>query len=282
MKKIFTARRLVIGVIITILTLGVLTFSSYSLRSDKGPSMPNRMLNDITSWISNTVALPVGGVQHGFNSIDNLISTYQENKQMSAKVDELAQAKVRLQVMRSENKALKEQLKLTDTLTDYSLVNASVISRSPVNWQTQLIIDQGSNAGIKKNMPVMGSGGLVGRISQVSNTSAKVELLSDNSQTANRFAIRIATDNGEMVDGLITGFNQTKNKILMEYVTSDVEIKPGDKVTTSGLGGVTPAGLFVGTVSSVEANDYGLSKKIYIKPSMNFNNIPVVSVAIQK
>ena len=123
---------------------------------------------------------------------------------------------------------------------------------------------------------------MVGRISQVSNTSSKVELLSDNSQTANRFAIRIATDKGQMVDGLITGFNQTKNKILMEYVTSDVEIKPGDKVTTSGLGGVTPAGLFVGTVSSVEANDYGLSKKIYIKPSMNFNNIPVVSVAIQK
>ena len=154
MKKIFTARRLVIGFIITILTLGVLTFSSYSLRSDKGPSMPNRMLNDVTSWISNTVSIPVGGVQHGFNSIDNLISTYQENKQMSAKVDELAQAKVQLQVMRSENKALKDQLKLTDTLTDYSLVNASVISRSPVNWQTQLVIDQGSNAGIKKNMPV--------------------------------------------------------------------------------------------------------------------------------
>lgn len=282
MKKVFTARRLVVGVFIAMITVGVLTLSSYSLRSDKSPSLPNRIVNDITGWISNVAAIPLGGVSHGFDSVGNLMSTYQENQQMNSKVDELAQAKVQLQVTKAENKALKEQLKLDDTLTDYSVVNASVISRSPVNWQSQLIINQGSNAGIKKNMPVMGSGGLIGRISRVDTTSSKVELLSDNSQTADRFAIRIVADDNKFVDGLITGFDQGKNKILMEYVTSDADIKPGDKVATSGLGGVTPAGLYVGEVSSVEANDYGLSKKIYIKPSTDFNNIPMVSVAIPK
>ncbi|KRN75698.1 hypothetical protein IV73_GL000193 [Weissella kandleri] len=282
MKKVFTARRLVVGVFIAMITVGVLTLSSYSLRSDKSPSLPNRIVNDITGWISNVAAIPLGGVSHGFDSVGNLMSTYQENQQMNSKVDELAQAKVQLQVTKAENKDLKEQLKLDDTLTDYSVVNASVISRSPVNWQSQLIINQGSNAGIKKNMPVMGSGGLIGRISRVDTTSSKVELLSDNSQTADRFAIRIVADDNKFVDGLITGFDQGKNKILMEYVTSDADIKPGDKVATSGLGGVTPAGLYVGEVSSVEANDYGLSKKIYIKPSTDFNNIPMVSVAIPK
>lgn len=282
MKKVFTARRLVVGVFIAMITVGVLTLSSYSLRSDKSPSLPNRIVNDITGWISNVAAIPLGGISHGFDSVGNLMSTYQENQQMNSKVDELAQAKVQLQVTKAENKALKEQLKLDDTLTDYSVVNASVISRSPVNWQSQLIINQGSNAGIKKNMPVMGSGGLIGRISRVDTTSSKVELLSDNSQTADRFAIRIVADDNKFVDGLITGFDQGKNKILMEYVTSDADIKPGDKVATSGLGGVTPAGLYVGEVSSVEANDYGLSKKIYIKPSTDFNNIPMVSVAIPK
>ncbi|MFL1695484.1 rod shape-determining protein MreC [Weissella kandleri] len=282
MKKVFTARRLVVGVLIAMITVGVLTLSSYSLRSDKSPSLPNRIVNDITGWISNVAAIPLGGVSHGFDSVGNLMSTYQENQQMNSKVDELAQAKVQLQVTKAENKALKEQLKLDDTLTDYSVVNASVISRSPVNWQSQLIINQGSNAGIKKNMPVMGSGGLIGRISRVDTTSSKVELLSDNNQTADRFAIRIVAGDNKVVDGLITGFDQGKNKILMEYVTSDADIKPGDKVATSGLGGVTPAGLYVGEVSSVEANDYGLSKKIYIKPSTDFNNIPMVSVAIPK
>ena len=66
----------------------------------------------------------------------------------------------------------------------------------------------------------------------------------------------------------------------MGQITSDVDVKKGDLVTTSGLGGVTPAGLYVGKVASVGKDNYGLSKKIYIKPATDFNNVPVVSVAI--
>ncbi|MDR3241366.1 MAG: rod shape-determining protein MreC [Lactobacillaceae bacterium] len=282
MKKIFSSRRLVVAVIIAIITIGVITISSQSNQSQKEPSIPSRIISDITGWMSDVVAIPIGGVHNGFNSLENLMSTYTENQKMNSQVDELAQAKVQLQVLRSENKALKEQLNIDNTLTDYTVVSASVISRSPVNWQSQLIINRGTNAGIRKNMPVMGSGGLVGRISQVDTTSSKVELLSDNSQLSDRFAIRIATSNNQVVDGIITGFDQSKNRIVMEDITSDVEIKKGDLVTTSGLGGVTPAGLFVGKVGSVKTDDYGLSKKVYIKPSTDFNNIPVVSIAMPK
>jgi len=282
MKKIFSSRRLVVAVIIAIITIGVITISSQSNQSQKEPSIPSRIISDITGWMSDVVAIPIGGVHNGFNSLENLMSTYTENQKMNSQVDELAQAKVQLQVLRSENKALKEQLNIDNTLTDYTVVSASVISRSPVNWQSQLIINRGANAGIRKNMPVMGSGGLVGRISQVDTTSSKVELLSDNSQLSDRFAIRIATSNNQVVDGIITGFDQSKNRIVMEDITSDVDIKKGDLVTTSGLGGVTPAGLFVGKVGSVKTDDYGLSKKVYIKPSTDFNNIPVVSIAMPK
>ncbi|WP_373770664.1 rod shape-determining protein MreC, partial [Weissella soli] len=215
-------------------------------------------------------------------SLQNLLNTYQTNQKLTSRVDELAQAKVQLQIVKNENKALKAQLKLNDTLTDYDVVNAVVVSRSPVNWQTQLVINQGSSAGIKKGMSVMGSGGLVGRVTQVNTTNAKVELLSDNNQTSDRFAIRVTTTSGDTVDGIITGFNQSKNRIVMGDTTSNTTVKKGDLVTTSGLGGVTPSGLYVGKVSSVVTDDYGLSKKIYIEPATDFNNIPVVSVAIPK
>ncbi|WP_075270042.1 rod shape-determining protein MreC [Weissella jogaejeotgali] len=280
MKNIFTSRRLVIGVIVVIVAIGAITLGARAHNSEKEPSLPVRVISDVSGWTSNIVNTPIRAVKGGFDSIDELMNTYQENGRLTKKVDDLAQTKVQLQVLQQENRALKDQLKISNTLTDYKVVNAVVTSRSPSSWQTQLIIDKGTNAGLKKGLSVMGSGGLIGRITQVNTTNAKVELISDNSQVSDRFAIRVQNGDGETVDGIVTSFNQSKNLIVMGQITSSVSVKKGDLVTTSGLGGVTPSGLYVGKVEKVGSDNYGLSKKIYIKPATDFNNIPVVSVAI--
>ena len=280
MKNILTSRRLVVAVIVAIVTIGVIVISSRAQNSQKEPSLPTRVVSDVSGWVSSVVSSPVKAVSGGYEAVSGLLNTYKENQALTEKVDDLAQAKVQLQTLQAENRALKDQLQIENTLTDYKVVNAVVISRSPSNWQSQLIVNKGSNAGIKKGMSVMGSGGLIGRVSEVNTTNAKVELLSDDSQVADRFAIRVANKNGDVVDGIVTSFNQEKNLIVMGQITSDVALEKGDLVTTSGFGGVTPAGLYVGKVQKISQDDYGLSKKIYIKPATDFNNIPVVSVAI--
>lgn len=280
MKNILTSRRLVVAVIVAIVTIGVIVISSRAQNSQKEPSLPTRVVSDVSGWVSSVVSSPVKAVSGGYEAVSGLLNTYKENQALTEKVDDLAQAKVQLQTLQAENRALKDQLQIENTLTDYKVVNAVVISRSPSNWQSQLIVNKGSNAGIKKGMSVMGSGGLIGRVSEVNTTNAKVELLSDDSQVADRFAIRVSNKDGEVVDGIVTSFNQEKNLIVMGQITSDVALEKGDLVTTSGLGGVTPAGLYVGKVQKISQDDYGLSKKIYIKPATDFNNIPVVSVAI--
>ncbi|WP_195307492.1 rod shape-determining protein MreC [Weissella confusa] len=280
MKNILTSRRLVVAVIVAIVTIGLIVISSRAQNSQKEPSLPTRVVSDVSGWVSSVVSSPVKAVSGGYEAVSGLLNTYKENQALTEKVDDLAQAKVQLQTLQAENRALKDQLQIENTLTDYKVVNAVVISRSPSNWQSQLIVNKGSNAGIKKGMSVMGSGGLIGRVSEVNTTNAKVELLSDDSQVADRFAIRVANKDGEVVDGIVTSFNQEKNLIVMGQITSDVALEKGDLVTTSGLGGVTPAGLYVGKVQKISQDDYGLSKKIYIKPATDFNNIPVVSVAI--
>ncbi|MGM7274067.1 rod shape-determining protein MreC [Weissella confusa] len=280
MKNILTSRRLVVAVIVAIVTIGVIVISSRAQNSQKEPSLPTRVVSDVSGWVSSVVSSPVKAVSGGYEAVSGLLNTYKENQALTEKVDDFAQAKVQLQTLQAENRALKDQLQIENTLTDYKVVNAVVISRSPSNWQSQLIVNKGSNAGIKKGMSVMGSGGLIGRVSEVNTTNAKVELLSDDSQVADRFAIRVANKDGEVVDGIVTSFNQEKNLIVMGQITSDVALEKGDLVTTSGLGGVTPAGLYVGKVQKISQDDYGLSKKIYIKPATDFNNIPVVSVAI--
>lgn len=280
MKNIFTSRRLVVTVIVAIVTIGVITLSSRARSSQKEPALPTRVVSDVSGWVSGVVSSPVKALSSSYAAITDLLNTYNENEKLTTKIDDLAQSKVQLQTLQAENRALKDQLKIDGTLSDYKVVNAVVISRSPSNWQSQLIINKGTNAGLKKGLSVMGSGGLIGRITQVNTTNAKVELLSDDSQVADRFAIRVTNSNSEVIDGIVTSFNQSKNLIVMGQITSDVDVKKGDLVTTSGLGGVTPAGLYVGKVASVGKDNYGLSKKIYIKPATDFNNVPVVSVAI--
>ncbi|MBZ6069742.1 rod shape-determining protein MreC [Weissella cibaria] len=280
MKNIFTSRRLVVTVIVAIVTIGVITLSSRARSSQKEPALPTRVVSDVSGWVSGVVSSPVKALSSSYAAITDLLNTYNENEKLTTKIDDLAQSKVQLQTLQAENRALKDQLKIDGTLTDYKVVNAVVISRLPSNWQSQLIINKGTNAGLKKGLSVMGSGGLIGRITQVNTTNAKVELLSDDSQVADRFAIRVTNSNSEVIDGIVTSFNQSKNLIVMGQITFDVDVKKGDLVTTSGLGGVTPAGLYVGKVASVGKDNYGLSKKIYIKPATDFNNVPVVSVAI--
>src|SRR5699024_1855652 len=97
------------------------------------------------------VALPANGLRGSVSSISELLNTYQENQQLKKQVSELAQTKVRDQTLAKENKQLKQEIKLNDSLTDYTAITAAVITRTPSSWQNQVVINKGSSAGVVKN-----------------------------------------------------------------------------------------------------------------------------------
>ena len=127
--------------------------------------------------------------------------------------------------------------------------------------------------------PRLVDGGLVGRIVEVNKTNSKVELLSDTNEASSRFAISIGGSSDQLVNGIITGYNADRNELVMGQVSSKAKIKKGTKVVTSGMGGVTPKGLYVGKVARIGKDDYGLAQKVYITPASNFNDINIVTVA---
>src|SRR5699024_4708222 len=104
-------------------------------------------------------------------------------------------------------------------------VTAAVLTRTPSSWQQQLVINKGQSSGIKKNMPVMSDGGLVGRIVEVNKTNSKVELLSDTNEASSRFAISIGGSSDQLVNGIITGYNADRNELVMGQVSSKAKIK---------------------------------------------------------
>lgn len=281
MRKIFSSRTVVTMIIAFIVIIGLITGSNWLAKRTNTPPFIQRFGNDLAGGVSRIIAVPTTAIGQTANSIGNLLDTFEENRTLKSKLDQFAQDKVRLQTVEEENRSLKKQLGLQATLTDYKTVSAVTISRSPTTWQSQLVINKGTNTGLKKGMPVLSGAGIIGRISEVNTTNAKVALISDTSEDANRFAITIKGGSGD-VNGIVTGFNREKNQLIMGQVTSNSTIKSGDLVETSGLGGVIPAGLYVGKVARVTKDDYGLSKRIYIEPAADLGNITTVMVAVSQ
>ena len=282
MQKFFSNRKLVIAIVVFIISFGLMSVS-VAIRDKKStPPLIQQFGNDVAGAVDRVIAWPVNGLQSATNSVSDLLNTYQENQKLKKQVDQLAQAKVSAQTTRAENKQLRKQLKLNNSLSDYTTVTANVLTRTPSSWMNQLVISKGATSGVKKNMPVMSQKGLIGRVVEVNQTNSKVELIS-NTQFVFwiKFAIQITNSAGKTVNGIISGYDKSNNLLEMGSVTSNVKIKKGDKVVTSGLGGNTPKGLYVGTVASVKQDDYGLASEVEITPAADLSDLTVVTVAEQ-
>lgn len=280
MKKFLQNKKLLSAFIIVIVIIAVLG-GSVSLRNRRNsPLFIQSFGNDIVAVGSRIVDVPLGLISGGLNNVDSLLNTQQENDYLKSKVTDLGQTKARNQALAAENKQLKAALKLKNTLTGYSLINASVISRSPDTWSDLLVINKGSSSGIAKNQAVMCGGGVIGRVIEVSAASSKIELITTTDKSANRFAVQATATNGKTVHGLITV--NTNGGLAFTQVVDSNKLKKGTKVYTSGMGGNSPKGLLIGTVEATTRDSFGLSNMINIKPAGEINDPSVVSVIVRK
>ncbi|UQS85175.1 rod shape-determining protein MreC [Apilactobacillus apisilvae] len=282
MHKFFSNRKWVIVIVCLVLSIGFMTLSVSTRNNRAMPPFIQRFGNDIVGIADTVVAFPINTVRHGSENINNLINTYKENQRLKTQVDNVVATKVKNQAVEQENSQLKRQLKMNSGMTDYTPINAEVLSRTPSAWQNQLIINKGQSAGVKKYMPVLGGNGLIGRISEVNTTNSKVELISNNSDSNNKFSVQIINRKGKIVNGLINGFDRSTGELVMGHLNTKIQLQKGDKVSTNGLGGITPKGLYVGSVSKNKKDDYGTSSKIYIKSPSDINDLEAVTVAAKQ
>lgn len=279
MQKPFFNKKLVITMVSLIITFLLIAFSIFVRNDRSTPSFIQNIGNSAAGIVDKVVNAPVEGISRVTGSVSNLTDTYQENAQLKKKLDSMNALQVENETLKQENKQLKQQLSLNKSLTSYDDISAYVISRSPSTWQNQIVISKGSNAGITKGSAVVSDKGLIGRVMEVNKNSSKVELVTTQDDAADRFAVQLIDNNGQTVNGLITGYDTDTNLLVMGQITSKENAKKGTQVITSGLGGTTPKGLFVGTVEKVVNQQAGFPTKIYIKPAADMTNLNVVTVA---
>ncbi|WP_314680204.1 rod shape-determining protein MreC [uncultured Granulicatella sp.] len=272
MNPIFSNKKLIGWVLGGIVTLLLITFSL-----TVGSNIVSQGVNDVTNILGRMLAYPANSVNDFMESISNLTNTYQENQTLKQKVETIYELEVQLNDLKKDNEKMKEALKLQDTLNDYTLINATVIARNPDTWRDIVTINKGANDGLTPQMSVMSDNGLVGKVLDVNPTSARVALLSNNDNTLVRVAAMIQGEK-ESIYGTLTGFDHEKNILIMSQIQATQEIKVGDKVVTSGLGGVSPSSLYIGTVEEVAMDRFGLYKEVRIKPAADTNDVRYVTV----
>ena len=280
MKKFLQNKKLLSACIAVILAFTVIG-GSVSLRNRRDtPLIIQSFGNDVVAVGTRIIDFPLSFVSGSLNNVHDLLNTQDENNYLKSKVTDLEQTKARNSSLEAENKQLKSALKVKNTLTDYNIIQASVISRSPDSWTDLLVINKGSTSGLRKNMAVMSGGGIIGRLIEVNAATAKVELITTSDKSANRFAVEAQAVNGKKVHGIITVIG---NKTLaFTQAVDSKKLKRGAKIYTSGLGGNSPKGLLVGTISTTTHDTFGLSDLIKINPAGELNDPSVVSVIKRK
>lgn len=179
-----------------------------------------------------------------------------------------------------EYEELKKLNDLSNTLVDFSKVSCLVIERNKMYWFNTITINKGKSSGIKEDMAVITGNGLIGKINKVGSTTSEVKLITTN-DTNNKISVMIKTKN-DTIYGILSGYDENKNTLQVTSVNKTIEIENDSKVYTSGMGGIFPSGILIGSVSDTIPDLYDVSKIIEVTPSADINNTKFVNVLIRK
>jgi rod shape-determining protein MreC len=212
-----------------------------------------------------------------YQAVQSLITQPEDVTTLRQKNAQLEAENSRLQVQIIELQQQVTEAQLLSTLVDYErrhvenqYIAASVIARDISPFMHYVIIDRGSDAGLRKGMPVITQQGLVGSVAAVTAGAARVQLINDPGSSIN--VILQQSDVEAVLNGQITG------EIELNMINQNATIQAGDLVMTSGLGGNYPANIVIGQVVTIRNEASLLFKTASIQPAVDFSQLNIVLV----
>ncbi len=221
-------------------------------------------INQIGGWM--------GDMKDNFSTLKQLQA---ENEKLQEQVDALTTENNYLQEERYEYERLQELYNLDQNYADYEKTAAHVIGKDPGNWFSTFTIDKGSNDGIAVDMNVLAGSGLVGIVTEVGPTWAKVRSIIDDSNNVSGMVLStsdtciVSGDLSLMSMGQIA-FDQMEN--------NDNVVSVGDQIVTSYISDKYLQGILIGSVSEINVDSNNLTRSGYITPAVDFRNIQEVLV----
>lgn len=245
--------------VIVLCVISILLLMFYIREGESGPIHGVRsVVTTITSpvrYAGSVVASPFNALGNVFSNLtasqETLSDLKAQNEELTARVAELSEAQ--------ETASRLESLLGLQSTYNLESTAARIIGESSDAWSRTVTIDKGSADGFAINMPVCNSAGVIGQIIEVSANTSTVRLITDENSGVS------AMVQSTRAQGILQG--QPDGTLRLEYVTTDADVQEGDIIVTSGIGGVYPKGLPLGTVSTVVREENATYYTITVTPA---------------
>ncbi|GAB1472424.1 rod shape-determining protein MreC [Chloroflexota bacterium] len=248
---------LVVGGILVLAFSGALGSASRGFTS---------VLVDIQTWVS----INFLGFQDFVTAPRDIVTLRNRNAELEAKVSQLQTQLIELQQRVDETEILAALVDFSRSNPESTYKAASVIGRDPSPFLHYIIINRGSNDGIRRGMPVVTNQGLVGRIDAVIADAARVQLITDPASSVNVYLQN--ADTNALLYGSVTG------DVTLDLISQNVTVEAGDLILTSGLGGGYPADIIIGQVVTLRNLEFELFQQATVQPAVDFSRLDIILV----
>ncbi|MCG4525858.1 rod shape-determining protein MreC [Intestinimonas massiliensis] len=271
--KDFLRHNGILILIIAVLLAAITAVASYALKGTANPL--SNALGVVTTPIRNGVSSFVGWAEGVYNYSFRYQELEEENQRLRSQIAELEEKAREGEAASKENELLREALGLRAKRSDFVLESARVTARSTSNWASTLTLSKGSVQDVAAGDCVVdAAGNLVGIIDEVgSNYSVMITVVDANLQMG---GIVSRTDSTAMLEGDFTLMQE--GRLKMTYLPENTELLTGDLVLTSGLTGIYPSGLVVGTIESLHTDPSGMSRYAVLAPAADLDRLVEVFI----
>lgn len=222
------------------------------------------------TWTQEVLALGEQGVTSAVRPQETVDDLRQRMATLEAENAQLRAEILLLREQAAQLNILTELLQYRRQTPNRQYLTANVIGRDPSPLLQYLILDRGSDDGIRRDMPVVTASGLVGRVVQVTNSASRVLPVTDPTSAVNA-RLQDTRDEGTVI-------GQPGGGLTLNYISQQAKMTPGQVVITSGLGGTYPSGIIIGSVNAIQRLDYEVLQQADLVPVVNFTNLEIVLI----
>lgn len=223
----------------------------------------------IVSPFIQITSLAVGSVSDVWHDYVDLRNVKDENTRLTREAGVLHRRIEQLEEQALETQRLQRLLAFRET-SQAQFLTARIVGKDATNWFKTLLVDRGGQDGVRRNQPVVAPDGLVGRVVEVTPTSAKVQLLTDPVSAVGGLVQRTR------VTGIVSGNLGAGTRVRYLPLLADVAV--GDMLLTSGMGGVFPKGIPIGRVTAVERRSGALFQEASLQPAVDLSRLEEVLI----
>ena len=227
------------------------------------------VLNPVVSaqtWLS----VRFQALQNAIAAPQDLARLRQRNSEMETEVSRLQTEIIVLKQQISETRVLSALVDFARVQPENRYLAATVIGRDPSPFLEYVIINRGSDDGLRRGMPVVTQQGLVGRVAAVTADAARVQLITDPASTIN---VKLEPSGAQAV---IRG--EVSGEISLAMIPQSAPVEIGDLILTSGLGGNYPTNILIGQVTGVRRRETDLFQSASVQPVVDFNQLEIVLI----